>query len=160
MFVVAGMFCWSMSTIIRIMQAIPVKDIPNEMLFLQATLLPNQGTFNLLVYVGPSLLHKFCRNTGHDEVLVSTHRCISLQQGTEQSESDIVANIDETISDYDEGMFSFSRSPTTALQKFRDMNERMSFFDRHGRLAIGSTNLERLLIEDHQSTSELSPKSF
>jgi len=148
MFVVAGMFCWSMPTLIRILEAIPVKDIPYEILFLQAMLLPNQGTFDLLVYVAPALLYDCCCNTGHGEVLVSSTSYISLNPGTKLSEPNVYANLDEPIS------VSFERKQTSVFQKFRAVNATMSFFDGHGRLALSSTMRERLSIKNHHSTSD------
>jgi len=150
MFVVAGMLCWSMSTIIRVSQAIHDYDIPYEMLFLQATLLPFQGIFNLLVYVAPSLRHNFCCDRGHDK---ATDSATSPNQGTELSEGISATKEVPTSEDYECTLSSSRLSRTSAFQKFRSMNESMSFFDGPGRQAIDIIRREKLSIKDNSSNS-------
>jgi len=150
MFVGAGMFCWSMSTIIRVSQAIHDYETPYEMLFLQATFLPFQGIFNLLVYVAPTLRHNFCCDRRRDRQLTSTSTT-SQNQGTELPGVGVSAS--KTSEDY-WGMLSSPRlSRSSAFQKFRAMNESMSFFDGAGRHAIDIIRREGLSIKDISSYS-------
>jgi len=147
MFVVAGMVWWSMSTIIRVLQAFGVDDIPFEIYFFQVLLIPAQGIFNLLVYVAPVHLQKFCCLSvyGDNEETVSPKN-FSLQARTmgndipevELTALDIHGDDDDDMSTIDQRLGSPSKylKRSSTFKKFQIVNRQMSFYDGPGRIPV------------------------
>jgi len=147
MFVFAGMVCWSVSTISQVMQAFGVDDIPYEMNFFQGLLQPAQGIFNLLVYVAPVHLQKFCCLSVYSDhgKVVCTKNCsfpVSAGIGDDIPEVELAAHYIYEDDDHDKPKIDQrlkSRSTnlkrsSTSFQKFLRVNESMSFYDGPGRI--------------------------
>lgn len=143
MFVFAGMICWSVSTINRILQAFGVhdQDIPFEMFFFQGLLLPLQGIFNLLVYVAPVHLQQFCCHKGDrdNEKTVATDN-YSFQDFPNLEEAipelEVSESTYEEVEDDSKERHSTNPKRTVTMQKFRRHYESMTFYDGPGRLGV------------------------
>jgi len=144
MFVVPGMFCWSLSTIIRVSQEIQDYEVPYEMSFLQATFLPSQGIFNLLVYVAPSLRHNFRRKRNNEKVSTSMNSVRPQNQRIDLLEVDVCATKEgASPEDYVGWLSSSGLSQTSFYHNFCAMNESMTFFDGPSRNAIEMIQREK-----------------
>jgi len=157
MFATAGMVCWSISTIIRIMQAFGVDDIPFELYFFQALLLPGQGIFNLLVYVVPVYLQKFC--------------CQSVYSDTKDHPIPACEEMGDDIPEVEFSTYNMSKSDdsdkpkidhqvrnrysnlkrATTFQQFQMVNKRITFYDGPGRIPVDI--VRRGLSEHSEPTS-------
>jgi len=145
MFVVAGMVCWFVSTINRVLQAFGVEDIPYEMFFFQGLLLPVQGIFNLFVYVAPVHLQKFFCNSGYgdNEKTVAMENysspvCEDMEEDipeVEIPESEIYTEDDSNMPEGDDRACQSTIARSSTFQKFRRINKSMSFYEGPGRIA-------------------------
>jgi len=136
MFVFAGMICWSISTINRILEAFRDDNIPFEMNFFQGLLLPAQGIFNLFVYVAPVHLQKFCCDKGHcdEEKTVSTESYSSPDRANLEISEVEVSESDE---DYDSDKRQSTNSKRSlTFQKFKKLHGSMNFYEGPGKLAV------------------------
>jgi len=149
MFVLGGMFCWFVSTISRVLQAFRVDEIPFEIYFFQGLLLPVQGIFNLLVYVAPVHLQKFCCNAVYNssnEKTVSTENysfpvCADLGDDIPEVQLTVNEIFEDDYNDkprYDQRLGSRSTNLTrsSTFQKFRRLNKSMSFYDGPGLITV------------------------
>jgi len=154
MFVFAGMICWSISTINRILQAFGDDNIPFEMYFFQGLLLPVQGIFNLFVYVAPVHLQKLCCDMGHrdNEKTVSPENfSFSICANLEISEL-MVSESDMNVDDDSDKRPSTSTKRSSTFQKFRMLDKSMTFYEGPGRLAV---NVVRNRLSTIQSLQKL-----
>jgi len=131
MFIIAGMSCWGIYLFTFDWWNLPVVWV-GLVVFVN----PLQGFVNLLVYVSPSYLHKFCNNKGNDKEPISIREePFSKMEQDVQAVEIVMTKAKANDIEFDEDEES-STIGSLAGNDFRLTSERMSFFEGQAQHAI------------------------